>query len=75
VLAELEDSAKLPDEARGDWREEAMTSLARWMRQIGLSAAAILTVIHIENKARCNPPLPDADLWRIINDVVAGRRV
>ncbi len=73
LLAELDDSAKLPDVARGVWRWSAMSALARWMRQMGADAATILTAAAIENRKRCIPPLTDADLWLIVGDVVAGR--
>ena len=73
VLADLERSAKLPDIARGDWREIAMRSLSIWMWQVGADAATILTAAQIENQNRCRPALNDEALEGIVHDVVAGQ--
>lgn len=49
-------------------RDTTFTSLAGSMRKRGMSEAGILAALRIEN-ARCEEPLPDADLQRIARSI------
>ena len=50
-------------------RNAALTSMAGTMRRKGLSAEAIAAALAVENAARCQPRLPDADVRRIAASV------
>jgi KaiC/GvpD/RAD55 family RecA-like ATPase len=54
-------------------RDNALTSLAGTMQRRGMSSESILQAMLAENAARCRPPLPDADVLRIVRSV--GRYV
>jgi hypothetical protein len=50
-------------------RNSTLTSLAGTMRRRGLSQKAIEAALLEENRARCQPPLPEADVRRIAGSV------
>jgi putative DNA primase/helicase len=50
-------------------RNSALTSLAGSMRRKGATAEAIEAALLVENAARCDPPLPRADVRRIAASV------
>lgn len=50
-------------------RDQALTSLAGTMRRRGMTAESIEAALLAENRARCVPPLPDADVRRIARSV------
>ncbi len=59
-------------------RNSMLTSLAGKMRHRDMSDAALAAALHAENKARCNPPLPDAEVMAIVRSVTkypAGQSV
>lgn len=71
ALAEREFAAALPDIIPEGQRDHTMTSLAGSMRQRGATAEGILSLLRVENQARCRPPLEDFDLRRIANSARA----
>jgi len=50
-------------------RDESLTRIAGAQRRHGASEAAILAALRIENRERCQPPLPDADVRKIARSV------
>lgn len=50
-------------------RNSAMTSLAGTMRRRGMTEAAIYTALVAENAARCQPPLGDDELKKLVASV------
>lgn len=50
-------------------RESVLVSAAGTMRRRGMSGAAILAALEVENESRCVPPLAQDDLERIANSV------
>ncbi|GHT02073.1 hypothetical protein AGMMS50276_31600 [Synergistales bacterium] len=46
-------------------RNATLTSLAGTMQKRGLSDVAILAALMADNTARCNPPLPEAEIKKI----------
>jgi hypothetical protein len=66
-------AAPLPEEIReGEGRNVLLTSAAGSMRRRGLSEAAILAALRVDNEARCRPPLPDWELVSIARSI--GRK-
>lgn len=47
-------------------RNVTLTSLAGTMRRRGMSEAAILAALLVENAARCHPPLPEPEVRRLV---------
>jgi homoserine kinase len=47
-----------------------MAGLAQWLAAAGASAAGIVAAVAVENRHRCEPPLDDDDLLRIVGEVV-----
>lgn len=64
-------SASVPAGARiaAGGRNAALTSMAGSMRKRAMTADAIEAALLAENAARCDPPLPDADVRRIARSV------
>jgi putative DNA primase/helicase len=58
--------ARIPNGQRND----TLFSLARTMSRRGFAEGAILEAIRIENDQKCDDPLPDADLVRIVESAV-----
>ena len=56
-------------------RNETLTSLAGTMRRRGMTPGAIFAALRHENRARCNPPLPDAEIQRIADSAVTWQPV
>lgn len=50
-------------------RNATLASLAGTMRRRGLSEEAILAALSIENKQRCSPPLPEAEIEVIAKSI------
>jgi hypothetical protein len=50
-------------------RNDTLTSLAGTMRRRGMSPEAITAALLAENAARCDPPLPEANVCRIARSV------
>lgn len=50
-------------------RNAVLTSIAGAMRRRGISEAALLAALHIENQGRCTPPLPDEEVQRIVQSI------
>ncbi|CAE6864602.1 DUF3987 domain-containing protein [Burkholderia sp. R-69980] len=50
-------------------RNNALLSLAGTMRSRGMSPEALAAALHAENKARCEPPLPDNEVGAIVRSV------
>ncbi len=50
-------------------RNATLASFAGSMRRRGMSAAAILAALTVENEARCSPPLDAAEVSRIARSV------
>ena len=50
-------------------RNSTLTSLAGSMRRRGMGEAAILAALEADNLARCDPPLPEAEVARIAASV------
>jgi hypothetical protein len=50
-------------------RNTTLTSLAGSMRRRGMSLAAILAALHVENEQRCDPPLPEHEVETIAASV------
>lgn len=50
-------------------RDEMLTSLAGTMRRRGMTENAILAALKVENRARCNPPLPGSQVCKIAASV------
>lgn len=62
-------SAPLPDRVKDGERNNTLTSIAGTMRRRGFGEDAILAALLIENKQRCNPPLPDREVSAIAASV------
>ena len=52
-------------------RNLSLTSLAGSMRRRGMTGAAIKAALLEENRQRCNPPLPEAEVRRIAESVAS----
>jgi hypothetical protein len=50
-------------------RNAALASLAGSMHNRGMSKQALTVALHIENKERCQPPLPDEEVDLIITSI------
>jgi len=50
-------------------RHNTLVTLAGRMRRPGLSTQAIAAALHVENRERCRPPLPDDEVERIAHDI------
>lgn len=50
-------------------RNDTLTSLAGTLRRKGFSVEAMCAALVEENKKRCNPPLPDAEVRKIAESV------
>jgi len=50
-------------------RNSTLTKLAGTMRRGGMGEAAILAALDADNRARCDPPLPEAEVRRIAASV------
>jgi hypothetical protein len=50
-------------------RNEHLTSLAGSMRRPGMSEAAILAALKVENENQCDPPLPDCEVEGIAHSI------
>jgi len=50
-------------------RNAVLTSIAGSMRRRGISEAALLAALNIENQGRCTPPLPDGEVQRIVQSI------
>lgn len=50
-------------------RNNALTSLAGTLHSRGVSGQALRAALHAENKARCKPPLPAAEIDTIVSSV------
>ena len=50
-------------------RDNHLASMAGVMRRKGFEADAIFAALQAENSARCDPPLPDADVHRVARSV------
>lgn len=50
-------------------RDNALASLAGTMQRRGMTYESILRAMLAENEARCRPPLPEADVMRIVQSV------
>lgn len=59
----------LPDVIPEGERNKWMTSYAGTMRRYGTSAQSIFDALAVENAARCQPPLDDAELWQIARSI------
>jgi hypothetical protein len=59
------DSGTIPE----GQRNATLTSLAGTMRRRGMSADSILAALHAENRRRCVPPLPEAEVIKIAQSV------
>lgn len=51
-------------------RNAALFKLACALRDTGIGAEALARALDAENKQRCNPPLPDAELRTLINSAL-----
>ena len=51
------------------WRDNHLTAQAGAMRRRGMSGAAILAALRVENAERCVPPLAESDVRRIARSV------
>lgn len=61
--------AQTEDKIPEGQRNAALTSLAGTMRRRGMAEASIVAALLAENRARCEPPLPEADVRRIARSV------
>lgn len=59
----------LPDVFEEGKRDELLTSLAGSMRRRNASPDAMLAALREENATRCNPPLPDRQLRKIVKSI------
>lgn len=59
----------LPDRVKDGERNNTLTSIAGTMRRRGFSEDAIVAALLIENKQRCNPPLPEHEVSAIATSV------
>ena len=50
-------------------RDAALTRIAGVMRRQGLSADEMAPSLLAVNAGRCNPPLPEDQVWKIANSV------
>ncbi|MDQ2806695.1 MAG: bifunctional DNA primase/polymerase, partial [Chloroflexota bacterium] len=62
-------SARLPDAIPTGQRNTTLLSLAGTMRRRNCSPAAILAALLVENTSRCTPPLPGAEVQRIVHNI------
>ncbi|CAG4907447.1 DUF3987 domain-containing protein [Paraburkholderia gardini] len=51
-------------------RNNALTSLAGSMHKCGMSGEALAAALHVENKAKCDPPLPDHEVQEIVQSII-----
>lgn len=54
------------DKIKDGERNTTLYRLARSMKAKGLSGDAILAALRAENQAKCQPPLPDAEIEKIV---------
>ena len=59
------DAGKVAEGGRNDW----LTQQAGAMQRRAMSAAAMIAALREENAARCDPPLPDEELRKIVGSV------
>lgn len=50
-------------------RNNTLTSYAGSMRRQGMDTNAILAALKVENSEKCDPPLPEKDIERIVNSI------
>lgn len=62
-------SKRLPDVIKEGQRDELLASLAGSMRRRNASEAAILAALQKENRTRCQPPLPEAQVAKIARSI------
>lgn len=67
--AERRVAEALPATIRDGQRNVWLTSAAGTMRRRGFSEAAIFAALSVENRTRCNPPLPDGEVRRIAQSI------
>lgn len=81
ILAEFPPAAATPPKAQAPAvhgmipdgeRDTTLTSLAGSMRRRGMSEAAMLAALRVENETRCAPPLDDAQVVKIARSI--GRK-
>lgn len=63
------DNASVSDAILEGERNHRLTSIAGSLRRAGLSEDAIKAALHIENKQKCQPPLPDAEVDAIAKSI------
>ncbi|WP_337288620.1 DUF3631 domain-containing protein [Candidatus Methylomirabilis sp.] len=59
------------DKIKDGERNTTLYKLARSMKAKGLSSDAILAALRAENQAKCGPPLPDAEIEKIVAHAIA----
>lgn len=59
------------DKIKQGERNDTLYREARSMKAKGLSDAAILAALRAENQAKCQPPLPDAEIEKIVKHAIA----
>src|SRR5205814_2319400 len=52
-------------------RNSKLTSLAGAMRRVGATEEAIFEALRVENRKRCDPPLPDEDVAGVARSVAS----
>jgi hypothetical protein len=57
------------EKIREGGRNSTLASLAGTMRRPGMSHAAILAALRVENEERCEPPLDDAEVEKIARSI------
>ncbi|MDQ2807170.1 MAG: bifunctional DNA primase/polymerase, partial [Chloroflexota bacterium] len=62
-------AALLPAVIPTGQRNTTLLSLAGTMRRRNFSPAAILAALLVENTSRCTPPLPVAEVQRIVHNI------
>ena len=89
LLAELDAPARSTEGARStpptEWRElikgvsegkrdTSATKLAGYLLRRQVDALVVLELLHLWNEARCTPPLPAADIDKVVNSI-AGKEL
>jgi len=63
-------AAAIPEAIEEGGRNDTLFRMASGLRDKGYSLLAIKAALSEENKARCNPPLPDIEVEKIVESVM-----
>lgn len=69
VLSEVKKAEPVGNSINNGSRNVTLTSLAGSMQRRNMSEVAIMAALRSENQEKCNPPLPDSELEKIVKSI------